>query len=53
MDYKTDYVDSPERVNELVKLYQKQMNLYSEALEQITGKPVRERICLLYTSRCV
>ena len=44
MDYKTDYVDSPERVNELVKLYQKQMNLYSEALEQITGKPVRERI---------
>ena len=44
VDYKTDYVDSPERVNELVKLYQKQMNLYSEALEQITGKPVRERI---------
>lgn len=54
VDYKTDYVDSPERINELAQRYRIQMDLYAEALEQITGKPVKERIlCLLHANQAV
>ena len=40
-DYKTDYVKSPE---ELIRRYEKQLQLYGEALEQLTGKVVKERL---------
>jgi ATP-dependent helicase/nuclease subunit A len=54
VDYKTDYVDSPQKVKELAERYRIQMNLYAEALEQITGKPVKERIlCLLHANQAV
>ena len=41
LDYKTDYVKSSE---ELVLRYKKQLELYAEALEQTTGKKVKERV---------
>ncbi len=41
IDYKTDYVRTKE---ELVKRYEKQLQIYGEALEQMTGKRVKERI---------
>ena len=39
VDYKTDRVDSPER---LKALYRTQLELYAEAITDITGLPVRE-----------
>ena len=47
VDYKTDYVNSGEKLLLLKERYRIQMDLYSEALEQITGKPVKERILYL------
>ncbi len=44
VDYKTDHVKSPE---ELVRRYQGQLEIYSRALSQTLGLPVRE--CLLYS----
>ena len=41
VDYKTDRVKNGE---ELRKRYQKQIDLYSEALEQILGKKVKRRV---------
>lgn len=41
VDYKTDRVKDGE---ELMNRYQKQIDLYSEALEQILGKKVRRRV---------
>ena len=41
MDYKTDAVKTGE---ELVKRYHTQMEYYTEALERIVGKKVKERI---------
>lgn len=40
-DYKTDKVNVPE---ELVKRYEKQLDYYAKALEQLTGKRVKEKI---------
>lgn len=40
-DYKTDKVNAPE---ELVKRYEKQLDYYAKALEQLTGKRVKEKI---------
>lgn len=40
-DYKTDRVAEPE---ELVHRYRVQLDYYAQALERLTGKPVRERI---------
>lgn len=40
-DYKTDKVSTPE---ELVKRYEKQLDYYAKALEQLTGKRVKEKI---------
>ncbi len=43
LDYKTDYVpEDPEQT--LVKRYEKQLALYGRALEEITGKRVKEKI---------
>ena len=44
MDYKTDKVKSG---RELVDRYEKQLELYAQALEQITGKKVKE--CIIYS----
>lgn len=41
LDYKSDAVKSKE---ELITRYQKQLNYYQEALSQLTGKPVKEKI---------
>ena len=41
LDYKTDRVDSME---ELWNRYETQLDHYQEALERLTGKPVKERI---------
>ena len=41
LDYKTDHVKTPD---ELVARYKKQLDLYAEALEQTTGKKVKERV---------
>jgi ATP-dependent helicase/nuclease subunit A len=41
VDYKTDRV-TEER--ELIERYQIQLDLYERALEQITGKKVREKL---------
>ena len=41
MDYKTDRVNDAET---LISRYRKQLDLYSEALEQLTRLPVREKI---------
>ena len=41
IDYKTDHVRCAE---ELVKRYKKQLQIYGEALEQMTGKMVKERV---------
>ncbi len=41
IDYKTDYVKSGA---ELVARYQKQLQIYGESLEQMTGKRVKEKI---------
>ncbi len=43
-DYKTDAVSEPE---ELVRRYRVQLAYYAQALERLTGKPVKER--LLYS----
>ena len=41
IDYKTDHVKTEE---ELVQRYKKQLEIYAESLEQMTGKKVKERI---------
>ena len=41
IDYKTDHVKDAE---ELVRRYRKQLEIYAESLEQMTGKKVKERI---------
>ena len=40
-DYKTDHVKNSE---ELIKRYEKQLQIYGESLEQMTGKKVKERV---------
>ena len=46
LDYKTDSVDS---MKELWNRYETQLDYYQEALQKLTGKPVKERI--LYSFR--
>jgi ATP-dependent helicase/nuclease subunit A len=41
LDYKTDYIKTEE---ELIKRYEKQLELYGEAIEQTTGKKVKEHL---------
>lgn len=49
LDYKTDVINAPE---ELVKRYKTQLDYYKEALESITGKPVKERILYSFYLGC-
>ena len=48
VDYKTDRVKEEE---ELVKRYKKQLEIYAKALEQTTGKCVKERIIYSFCLR--
>ncbi len=41
IDYKTDAVEEAE---ELIRCYRKQLEYYGEALEQLTGKKVKEKV---------
>jgi len=50
VDYKTDYVASYASAAEIAKQYEIQLLLYGEALERITGIPVRERILYLLST---
>ena len=43
VDYKTDYVERGQGQS-LAERYQIQLNYYARALEQLTGKQVREKI---------
>ena len=41
LDYKTDYIKTKE---ELIRRYEKQLKVYADALEQMTGKKVKESL---------
>ncbi len=43
VDYKTDYVEQGQE-KELAERYRTQLNYYARALEQLTGKRVREKV---------
>ena len=45
VDYKTDFVEDEEEVR---KKYEMQLKYYSEALEKVTGKKVKERYLYLF-----
>lgn len=49
VDYKTDVIDV---LDELVKRYKTQLNYYEEALQSITGKPVKEKILYSFYLGC-
>lgn len=46
LDYKTDKIWSEQK---LLEKYQSQLEYYARALEQITGKKVREKIIYSFT----
>ena len=48
VDFKTDHV-TPDTIDEKVKQYTPQLAAYSEALERITGKRVRERLIYFFS----
>lgn len=47
VDYKTDHVEPDNARDVLVKRYEKQLKLYADAVEQISGVKVRE--CVIYS----
>ena len=47
VDYKTDFVNE-ENKEEVINRYKKQLSLYSEVLEGLTGKEVKERWIYLF-----
>ncbi len=47
-DYKTDKITSDNTVSDIVKMYSSQLELYSHALEEITGKKVKEKYLYLF-----
>lgn len=47
VDYKTDHVEPDNAAEILTKRYQRQLELYRDALSQITGKRVKE--CVIYS----
>ncbi len=49
IDYKTDYYQSLSQRDEIIKSYQIQVNLYAEALEELTGIKVKEKVIGLIT----
>lgn len=52
IDYKTDYIKS--NIEEtLLKRYKSQLNYYAKALEQLTGKKVKESYIYLFSSKLI
>lgn len=53
IDYKTDAIfekENPEReIEQLMKKYEVQVNLYARAIEEITGKKVKEKCLYLFS----
>jgi ATP-dependent helicase/nuclease subunit A len=49
IDYKTDYFKDPSQREEIIKGYEIQINLYAQALIELTGIPVKEKIIGLIT----
>ena len=47
VDYKTDYIDDDNK-QEVIDRYKKQMELYSDALSNLTGKKVKESYLYLF-----
>ena len=47
LDYKTDFVND-ENKEKVISRYEKQLELYSEALEKLTGKRVKEKCIYLF-----
>jgi ATP-dependent helicase/nuclease subunit A len=47
LDYKTDYV-TEDNIEEIINRYKVQIELYSKALEKITGKMVKEKFIYLF-----
>lgn len=47
LDYKSDYV-KPGELNEFIKRYQGQINLYTRAIEEIWKQPVKEKYLYLF-----
>jgi len=48
LDYKSDYV-RPEEMDEFIKRYQGQINLYARAVENIWKQPVKEKYLYLFS----
>ncbi|MDP4145549.1 MAG: helicase-exonuclease AddAB subunit AddA [Bacillota bacterium] len=49
VDYKTDYIDD-NNIDEITNKYKTQLKYYSDALEKITGKKVREKFLYFFSS---
>ena len=49
VDYKTDYIDDDNK-QEVIDRYKKQMDLYSDALSNLTGKKVKESYLYLFNA---
>ena len=47
VDYKTDYIDEDNK-QEVIDRYRKQLDLYAEALNKLTGKKVKEKYLYLF-----
>ena len=47
VDYKTDAIADPDVWNQRTELYRRQVNLYADYWEQLTGEPVTERVLVL------
>ncbi len=47
VDYKTDFVNDENKI-EVINRYKKQLNLYSEVVENLTGKKVKEKYIYLF-----
>lgn len=47
VDYKTDYIDEYNK-QEIIDRYRKQLDLYAEALNKLTGKKVKEKYLYLF-----
>ena len=44
LDYKTDYIPEGEKEDFLINRYKVQLDYYQKAIEQLVGKPVKEKI---------
>ncbi len=47
VDYKTDFVNE-ENINQIIEKYKKQLDLYADVIETLTGKSVKEKCIYLF-----